>query len=110
MPAFEVGAFAGADFFLPEPELAVLLVDLALVATVFFSAFAGADFFLPEQELAVLLVDLALVATVFFGDAETSQFLSTTTTWKEFVPPGLSETFIDAAADAGTLLTRIPLR
>ena len=60
--------------------------------------------------VAPALVEPPCTETVFFGDAETSPFLSTTTTWKVFAPPGLSETLIAAAAAAGTVLTRIPLR
>jgi len=98
LPAFEVAVFELVVFELVE--LVVLVV----------AVFAPAPELVPAPDFAVWFVEVDSVATVFFGDAETSPFLSTTTTWKEFVPPGLSETFIDAAADAGTVLTRIPLR
>jgi hypothetical protein len=85
-------------------EVAVLLVAVLLVAVLLVAVLVLAPL------SAFCFDELDPIATVFFGDAETAPSLSTTTIWNVFTPPGLSATLIDAAADAGTVLTRIPLR
>jgi hypothetical protein len=90
-------------------EVAVLLVAVLLVAVLLVAVLLVAVLVLAPL-FAFCFDELDPIATVFFGDAETAPSLSTTTIWNVFTPPGLSATLIDAAADAGTVLTRIPLR
>ena len=101
----------------PTTISAVNIGYLLALDAVVFAVTAALD--VAVLDVAVLVLaplftfffgELDLIATVFLGDAETAPSLSTTTIWNMFTPPGLSETLIEAAADAGTLLTRIPLR
>ena len=88
----------------------VFAVTAALEVAVFEVAFLEVAVLVFAPLFVFCFGELDPIATVFLGDAETAPSLSTTTIWKVFTPPGLSATLIDAAADAGTVLTRIPLR